>query len=56
MIKFKRRTDMSKDEIMKRVCELNGMEYIAPENRKSVDYIEVLDDNGEPFLLLLENQ
>lgn len=48
---FKRRTDITRDEIMKQVCELNGMEYVPPKNRKSVNYIEILDDDGEPFII-----
>lgn len=48
---FKRRTDISKDEVIKMVCDLNGMPYIPPEKRQPVNYIEVLDDDGEPFII-----
>ena len=51
MTTFKRRTDITRDEIMKQVCELNGMEYVPPKNRKSVNCIEILDDDGEPFII-----
>lgn len=48
---LKRRTDLLKEDVLKYVSKLNNITYVPEDQRRPANYIEILDDDGYPFIL-----